>query len=135
MNTTIVAVILAKDVFQIAVADDHWRVVQTARLNRRQFAAWFENRLVSPVLMEACGSARHWARWLNKLGIQVTLLPAAYVRAYVKRNKTDAAEAACALANKMACICYAVMRDGEPFGQADAGWNKKINRQAFEMAS
>lgn len=40
--------------------------------------------------MEACGSAHHWARWLNGLGIEVRLLPAAYVRAYVKRNKTDA---------------------------------------------
>ncbi len=43
--------------------------------------------------MEACGSAHHWARWLNGLGIEVRLLPAAYVRAYVKRNKTDAADA------------------------------------------
>ena len=43
--------------------------------------------------MEACGSAHHWARWLNGLGIEVKLLPAAYIRAYVKRNKTDAADA------------------------------------------
>jgi transposase len=46
--------------------------------------------------MEACGSAHHWGRWLRALGIEVRLLPAAYVRAYVKRNKTDAADA-CAL--------------------------------------
>lgn len=44
--------------------------------------------------MEACGSAHHWARWLNGLGIEVRLLPAQYIRAYVKRNKTDAADAA-----------------------------------------
>ncbi|TDN46842.1 hypothetical protein C7389_1241, partial [Azoarcus indigens] len=43
--------------------------------------------------MEAYGSAHHWARWLNSLGIEVRLLPAAYVRAYVRRNKTDAADA------------------------------------------
>lgn len=43
--------------------------------------------------MEACGSTHHWARWLNSLGIEVRLLPAAYVRAYVRRNKTDAADA------------------------------------------
>jgi transposase len=42
--------------------------------------------------MEACGSAHHWARSLNRLGIEVRLLPAAYIRAYVKRNKTDAAD-------------------------------------------
>ena len=43
--------------------------------------------------MEACGSTRHWARWLTGLGIEVKLLPAQYVRAYVRRNKTDAADA------------------------------------------
>src|SRR5512134_208886 len=43
--------------------------------------------------MEACGSAHHWARWFSGLGIEVRLLPAPYVRAYVKRNKTDAADA------------------------------------------
>jgi transposase len=47
--------------------------------------------------MEACGSAHHFARWLNGLGIEVLLLPARYVRAYVKRNKTDAADAAALL--------------------------------------
>lgn len=97
MNTTTVAVDLAKDVFQLAVADAHWRVTHTARLNRSQFAAWFQNHAVSRVIMEACGSAHHWARWLTALGIEMTLLPAAYIRAYVKRNKTDAADAAALL--------------------------------------
>lgn len=97
MNTTTVAVDLAKDVFQLAVADGDWRLVQTARLSRSQFAAWFQNHAVSRVIMEACGSAHHWARWLMGMGIEVTLLPAAYVRAYVKRNKTDAADAAALL--------------------------------------
>lgn len=97
MNTTTIAVDLAKDVFQLAVADEQWRVTQTARLSRSQFAAWFDNRAVSLVIMEACGSAHHWGRWLNSRGIKVLLLPAAYVRAYVKRNKTDAADAAALL--------------------------------------
>ncbi len=52
--------------------------------------------------MEACGSAHHWARWLNNFGIEVKLLPAAYIRAYVKRNKTDAADA-CALLEAARC--------------------------------
>ena len=52
--------------------------------------------------MEACGSAHHWGRWLNGLGIEVKLLPAAYIRAYVKRNKTDAADA-CALLEAARC--------------------------------
>ena len=74
MNATTVAVDLAKSVFQLAVADDHWRVVKTQRLSRTQFERWFANREVSLVIMEACGSAHHWARWLNGLGIEVKLL-------------------------------------------------------------
>ena len=93
MNATTVAVDLAKSVFQIAAADDKWKVVETARLTRSQFERWFANRNVARVIMEACGSAHHWGRWLNARGIEAVLLPAAYVRAYVRRNKTDAADA------------------------------------------
>lgn len=93
MNATTVAVDLAKSIFQLAVADDQWRLTESHRLTRKQFEAWFANRNVSLVIMEACGSAHHWARWLTSLGIEVRLLPAAYVRAYVRRNKTDAADA------------------------------------------
>lgn len=97
MNTTTVAVDLAKSVFQLAVSDDSWKVLETHRLTRSQFERWFINRDVSLVIMEACGSAHYWARWLNSLGIEVKLLPAQYIRAYVKRNKTDAADAAALL--------------------------------------
>lgn len=93
MHATTVAVDLAKSVFQLAVADSSWKVTESHRLTRSQFERWFQNRDVSLVIMEACGSAHHWARWLNGLGIEVRLLPAAYIRAYVKRNKTDAADA------------------------------------------
>ena len=106
MNATaalpVVGVDLAKSVFQLAVADGAWRVVDQQRLTRLQFERWFSNRSVGLVVMEACGSAHHWARWLNGLGIEVRLLPAAYVRAYVKRNKTDAADA-CALLEAARC--------------------------------
>ena len=97
MNATTVAVDLAKSVFQLAVADSSWKVIETHRLTRTQFERWFANRDVALVIMEACGSAHHWARWLNGLGIEVKLLPAQYVRAYVRRNKTDAADAAALL--------------------------------------
>lgn len=102
MHTTTVAVDLAKSVFQLAVADAAWRVTEQHRLTRSQFEKWFVNRDVSLVIMEACGSAHHWARWLNGLGIEVKLLPAAYIRAYVKRNKTDSADA-CALLEAARC--------------------------------
>lgn len=93
MNATTVAVDLAKHVFELAVADDKWRVVDRARLTRGQFERWFDNRSVQLIVMEACGSAHHWARRFQAQGIDVRLLPAQYVRAYVKRNKTDAADA------------------------------------------
>ncbi|MGB7300838.1 MAG: IS110 family transposase [Burkholderiaceae bacterium] len=92
-TATIVGVDLAKSVFQLAVADSNWQCTASHRLNRAQFEAWFVNRSVDLVVMEACGSAHHWARRLISLGIEVRLLPAAYIRAYVKRNKTDAADA------------------------------------------
>jgi transposase len=106
MNATaglqIVGVDLAKSVFQLAVADGAWQVNEQHRLTRTQMERWFANRAVGLVVMEACGSAHHWGRWLNALGIEVKLLPAAYVRAYVKRNKTDAADA-CALLEAARC--------------------------------
>ena len=106
MNATaalpVVSVDLAKSVFQLAVADGAWRVIEQQRLTRTQFERWFANRAVGLVIMEACGSAHHWGRWLNALGIEVRLLPAAYVRAYVKRNKTDSADA-CALLEAARC--------------------------------
>ncbi|BAL25670.1 transposase IS116/IS110/IS902 family protein [Azoarcus sp. KH32C] len=102
MHATTVAVDLAKSVFQIAVADDNWKVVEQHRLTRSQFERWFGNREVALVIMEACGSAHHWGRRLRERGIEVKLLPAAYIRAYVKRNKTDRADA-CALLEAARC--------------------------------
>jgi transposase len=76
-DATVVGVDLAKSVFQLAVADGAWKVMESHRLTRTQFERWFVNRRVDLVIMEACGSAHHWARWLNALGIAVTLLEAA----------------------------------------------------------
>jgi transposase len=92
MNATTVSIDLAKNVFELAVADAHGKVAERARLTRAQLERWFDNREVKLVVMEACGSAHHWARTLHERGIEVRLLPAQYVRAYVKRNKTDAAD-------------------------------------------
>jgi transposase len=97
MDATTVAVDLAKSVFQLAEADDQWRIVRTHRLTRRQFECFFANRQVKLVIMEACGSAHFWARSLTALGIAVRLLPPRHVRAYVWGNKTDAADCAALL--------------------------------------
>jgi transposase len=92
MNATTVAVDLAKNVFELAVANEHWRVIERCRRSRGQLERWFANRQVEMVVMEACGSAHHWARWLGARGIAVKLLPARYVKPYVRRSKTDAAD-------------------------------------------
>ncbi len=93
MNATTAAIDLAKNVFQVALADANARVLEQHRLTRSQFERFFDNRSVARVIMEACGSAHHWARVFAARGIEVMLLPAHYVRAYVRRSKTDAADA------------------------------------------
>lgn len=96
-DSVVVGVDLGKTVFQLCVADKAWRVIETKRLSRLQFERWFVNRKVSLVVMEACATSHHWARRMSGLGIEVVLVPAQYVRAYVRRNKTDAADAAALL--------------------------------------
>src|SRR5450631_586614 len=94
MNATIVAVDLAKNIFEIAAADADWRVAQRSRLPRAKFFGFFVQLEPCQVVMEACGSAHYWARRIGALGHTVRLLPAHYVKAYVRRNKTDQADAA-----------------------------------------
>ena len=85
----IIGVDLAKSVFQLALADAHHHVYQSKRLNRTQFREFFVHHPPTHVVMESCGTAHYWARTLQAMGHQVTLLPAQYVRPYVRRNKTD----------------------------------------------
>jgi Transposase and inactivated derivatives len=92
MDATTVAVDLAKSVFQVAEADAQGRIVGSHRLTRTQFERFFGNRPASLVVMEACGSAHHWARSLQRQGLTVRLLPATHVRPHCLRNKTDAAD-------------------------------------------
>ena len=89
-----IAVDLAKTVFEIAVADADWRIVERHRLSRSQFQTFFFNREPATVVMEACGTAHFWGRWLTRLGFAVRLIPAQAARPYRRRNKNDAADAA-----------------------------------------
>ena len=88
-----VAIDLAKNVFEFAAADEGGKIVERRRLGRAQFMRYFDNRQVDHVVMEACGTAHFWGRWFAQRGVRVSLLPAHYVRAYVRRNKTDSADA------------------------------------------
>jgi transposase len=88
-----VAVDLAKTVFQVIIADCRGKITERRRLTRAQFERFWENRPPCHVLMEACGSAHHWGRWLIARGHDVVLLPAHSVTPYVQRNKTDERDA------------------------------------------
>lgn len=88
------AVDLAKNVFELAFADANGRIVARKRLQRGPFVSCLDNRSPLHVVMEACGSAHCWARRFQRAGHTVALLPAQHVRPYVRRNKTDRADAA-----------------------------------------
>jgi transposase len=94
MDATTVGVDLAKNIFEIALADERGHILERQRLTRVRFDRFFANRSACRIVMEACGSAHHHARRLSSQGHDVVLLPAQYARAYVRRNKTDAADAA-----------------------------------------
>jgi transposase len=94
MHATTVGVDLAKNHFELAISDAQLNVRRRERLSRTRFAQFFGNFPPSLIVMEACGSAHYWARTLQAQGHAVRLLPPQYVKAYVRRNKTDAADAA-----------------------------------------
>lgn len=93
MDATTVAVDLAKTVFEVAIADRQWHIVARQRFNRRQFTHFLATVSPTHVVMEACGTAHFWGRFAQKHRHSVTLLPPAYVRPYVRRNKTDRTDA------------------------------------------
>jgi transposase len=92
MNTTQVAVDLAKSVFQVAVSSTPGRIDEQHRLSRVRFQRFFAERQPVEVLMEACGTAHHWGRELEALGHTVSLLPPSDVRRYRDGDKTDRAD-------------------------------------------
>jgi transposase len=93
-SAVLLAIDLAKDVFELAFADAGGRIVARKRLKRGPFAHCLENRPPLRIVMEACGSAHAWARRFARLGHEVVLLPAQHVRPYARRTKTDRADAA-----------------------------------------
>lgn len=93
MKSTIIAVDLAKSVFQVAVSNHPGKVAESHRLSRVQFVRFFAERQPALVLLEACGTAHYWARQLQGLGHRVRLLPPLAIRPYVSRSKTDRADA------------------------------------------
>ena len=93
MQITTIGLDIAKNVFQVHGIDAKEKVVARKQLRRSQVMAFFAALPPCLIGMEACATAHHWARELTKLGHAARLMPAKDVKAYVKRNKNDAADA------------------------------------------
>jgi transposase len=92
MEITTIGLDLAKNVFQVHGISATGEVVIRKALRRSQMLPFFE-KLPPCLIGAACGTSHHWARELTRLGHEVRLMPAAYVKPYVKRGKNDAADA------------------------------------------
>jgi hypothetical protein len=106
-SITTIGLDIAKSVFQVHGVDAAGRVVVRRQLRRRQVLAFFQKLPPCLVGIEACASSHHWSRELQALGHTVRLMPAAYVKPYVKRHKNDATDAE--------AICEAVIRPSMRF--------------------
>ena len=102
-----IGVDLAKSVFQLHGVCAEWPIVLRRQLRRSQMLEFFRNLSPCLVGMEACAGSHYWARELTKLGREVRLMQPSYVKGYVKRGKTDAADAE--------AICEAVSRPSMRF--------------------
>ena len=110
MQITTIGLDIAKNVFQVHGIDAAEKVVVRKQLRRGQMMKFFAVLPPCLVGMEACATAHYWARELTRLGHEVRLMPAKDVKAYVKRNKNDAADAE--------AICEAVRRPTMRFVRA-----------------
>src|SRR5438477_12270523 len=108
MQVTTLGLDLAKRVFQVHGVDAAGKVVIRRRLQRSEMAAFFADLPACLVGIEACATAHHWARLIGPSVHQVRRIPPSYVKPYVRRTKTDAADAE--------PICEAVARPSMRLG-------------------
>jgi transposase len=106
-SVTTVGFDLAKHVFQVHCVDALGRVVAAKAIRRSRLLEFFASLPPCLVGLEASGSAHHWARELVKIGHDARMMPPAYVKPYVRRQKNDASDAA--------AICEAVARPSMRF--------------------
>ena len=103
---TVIGLDIAKSVFQVHGVDADGEVVVRRRLRRSQVLVLFAKIAPCRIGIEACATGHYWARELSALGHDVKLMPPAYVKPYVKRQKNDMADAE--------AICETVTRPSIP---------------------
>ena len=101
-EVTTIGLDIAKYVFHAHGVDGRGRAIFSKRISRGKLLDFFAAQPSCKVALEACGGAHHWARQLTQLGHEVRLIPPAYVKPFVKRQKSDAidAEAICGAAQR-----------------------------------
>src|SRR6516164_8610492 len=107
MNITTVGIDLAKNVMQVHGVDARGKAVVRKQLRRAQVVPFFAQLPPCLIGMEACASAHHWGRALERFGHRVRLMSPQFVKPYVKTNKNDVADAE--------AICEAVSRPNMRF--------------------
>ncbi len=132
-EVTTIGLDIAKSVFQVHGIDAEGTVIIRRQLNRRYVLAFFQKLPPCLVGLEACASSRHRSRELKALGHAVRLMPPAYVKPYVKRQKNDAADAE--------AICEAVTRPTMRFVETKtpepshaSSANRRVDRAAFSYS-
>ena len=103
MQITTIGIDLAKSVFQLHGVDAAGNVVLRKKLRRGAVLAFLGALEPCLIGIEACPTSHFWAREISALGHEVRLIPPAYVKPYVKRQKNDAAEAICEAAEHGLC--------------------------------
>lgn len=88
-NIKLMAIDLAKNVFQVCALDKHNKVLFNKKLRRSQLGEFMSKQKPSPVYMEACYSSNYWARRFNQMEHQAYLIPAQHVTPFVRGNKND----------------------------------------------
>lgn len=115
-EVSIIGLDIAKNVFHAHGADAGGIALFCRKISRTKLLEFFAKQPPCLVTLEACGGAHHWARELTRLGHQVKLIPPAYVKPFVKRNKNDALDAE--------AICEAAQRPNMRFVRSKARSNR-----------